>query len=109
MKSSFDDFNVTISIARNIDKMISSSTKVIALIGNPVKHSLSPMIQNYFISKYSKDAVYLSFEIKREDIREAFNGAKKLGISGLNVTMPYKEEVFKLTDRPDTTYSLLNP
>ena len=107
MKSSFDDFNVTISIARNIDKMISSSTKVIALIGNPVKHSLSPMIQNYFISKYSKDAVYLSFEIKREDIREAFNGAKKLGISGLNVTMPYKEEVFKLTDNPDSVSSII--
>ena len=107
MKSSFDDFNVTILIARNIDKMISSSTKVIALIGNPVKHSLSPMIQNYFINKYSKDAVYLSFEIKRKDIREAFNGAKKLGISGLNVTMPFKEEVFKLTDNPDRVSSII--
>ncbi|HEY4663020.1 MAG TPA: shikimate dehydrogenase [Candidatus Humimicrobiaceae bacterium] len=87
--------------------MISSSTKVIALIGNPIKHSLSPTIQNYFISKYSKDAVYLIFEIKREDIREAFNGAKKLGISGLNVTMPYKEEVFRLIDNPDNVSSII--
>lgn len=107
MKSSFSDFYVTILIARDIDKMISSSTKVIALIGNPVKHSLSPMIHNYFISKYSRDAVYLSFEIKREDVREAFNGAKKLGISGLNVTMPYKEEVFKLIDNPDSVSSII--
>jgi len=87
--------------------MISSSTNVIALIGNPVKHSLSPMIQNYFINKYSKDAVYLSFEIKREDVRDAINGAKKLGISGLNVTMPYKEEVFRLIDKPDSVSSII--
>jgi len=87
--------------------MISSGTKVIALIGNPIENSLSPKIQNYFISKYSRDAVYLSFEIKKEDIREAFNGVKKLGIFGLNVTMPYKEEVFKLIDNPDRVSSII--
>lgn len=83
--------------------MISSSTRIIALIGNPVRHSLSPRIQNYFISKYSKDAVYLALELKRENLGEAINGAKKLGFIGLNVTMPYKEEVFKLVDKPDKT------
>ena len=87
--------------------MISSSTRIIALIGNPVRHSLSPKIQNYFISKYSKDAVYLAFEFPRENLKEAFNGAKKLGFTGLNVTMPYKEEVFKLIDRPDTVSSII--
>lgn len=87
--------------------MISSSTRIIALIGNPVRHSLSPKIQNYFISKYSKDAVYLAFEFPRENLKEAFNGAKKLGFMGLNVTMPYKEEVFKLIDRPDTVSSII--
>ncbi|MDD5621844.1 MAG: shikimate dehydrogenase [Actinomycetota bacterium] len=87
--------------------MINSGTKVIALIGNPIKHSLSPMIQNYFISEYSRDAVYLSFEIKKENIREAFNGAKTLGIFGLNVTMPYKEEMFGLIDNPDRVSSII--
>lgn len=87
--------------------MISSSTRIIALIGNPVRHSLSPKIQNYFISKYSKDAVYVAFEFKRENLKEAFNGAKKLGFMGLNVTMPYKEEVFKLIDRLDTISSII--
>lgn len=87
--------------------MISSSTRIIALIGNPIRHSLSPKIQNYFISKYSKDAVYLAFEFKHENLKEAFNGAKKLGFIGLNVTMPYKEEVFKLIDRLDTVSSII--
>lgn len=87
--------------------MISSSTKVIALIGKPVKHSLSPRIQNFFINKYSKDAVYLTFEFEHKDLKEAFNGAKKLGFMGLNVTMPYKGEVFKLVDKPDKVSSII--
>jgi shikimate dehydrogenase len=81
--------------------MIGPETKLIALIGNPVRHSLSPAIQNYFIKKYLLDAVYLTFEFPEEDLGEAFNGAKKLGFLGLNVTMPYKNEVFKLVDKPD--------
>lgn len=81
--------------------MIDTNTKVIALIGNPVRHSLSPKIQNYLISKYSKNAVYLAFEFQKKNIDEAFNGAKRLGFTGLNVTMPYKEEVFDLVDKTD--------
>ena len=81
--------------------MIGPDTKLIALIGNPIRHSFSPRIQNYFIEKYSKDAVYLVFELREENLKEAFNGAKKLGFAGLNVTMPYKKEVFKLVDKAD--------
>lgn len=81
--------------------MISSSTSVIGLIGNPVRHSLSPWIHNFFIEKYSLDAVYLAFEFRKENLKEAFNGVKKLGFKGLNVTMPYKKEVFKLVDKND--------
>jgi shikimate dehydrogenase len=81
--------------------MINPNTKVVALIGNPVKHSLSPKIQNFLIRKYLKNAVYLAFEFKQEKIKEAFNGAKELGFTGLNVTMPYKEEVFNMVDKTD--------
>ena len=81
--------------------MISPGTKILALIGNPVKHSLSPRIQNYFIRKYSVDAVYVAFEFKENNLKEAFTGARKLGFMGLNVTMPYKNEVFNLVERSD--------
>jgi shikimate dehydrogenase len=87
--------------------MISAETKLIALIGNPVRHSLSPLIQNYFIKKYLLDVVYLAFEFEEEDLEEAFNGAKKLGFLGLNVTMPYKNAVFKLVDRPDDVSKII--
>lgn len=81
--------------------MIDPNTKVIALIGNPVRHSLSPKIHNYLIRKYSKNAVYLAFEFQQEKIKEAFKGAKELGFTGLNITMPYKEEVYSLVDKTD--------
>lgn len=87
--------------------MINPNTKVIALIGNPVKHSLSPKIQNYLIKKYKKDSIYVAFEFPQENLKEAFNGVKKLGFIGLNVTMPYKEEVFRLVDKTDRASDII--
>ncbi len=85
--------------------MIDSNTEVLALIGNPIKHSFSPKIQNYFIGQYSMNAVYLTFEFEKKDLGEAFAGLKKLKFTGLNVTMPYKEDIFKLMDELDSTAS----
>jgi len=88
--------------------MISAKTSVVALIGNPVRKSFSPCIHNYFIEKYSIDAVYIAFELKEENLKNAFNGAKKLGFKGLNVTMPFKEEVFTMVDKNDTIASAIS-
>ena len=79
--------------------MINSHTKLAALIGNPSRHSLSPNIQNYFIKNYKKNAVYLVFEFPKNNLKEAFYGAKNLGFIGLNVTMPYKEEIYKMVEK----------
>jgi shikimate dehydrogenase len=87
--------------------MINPNTKVIALIGYPVGHSLSPKIHNHLIGKYSKDAVYVVFEFPQKDLEAAFNGAKKLGFTGFNVTMPYKESVFKLVDKTDSASAII--
>jgi shikimate dehydrogenase len=81
--------------------MISSKTKLLCLIGNPAGHSLSPKIQNYFLGKNNIDAVYVTFEPSPADIENAFMGAKNLGFKGMNVTMPFKESVYKFLDRPD--------
>jgi len=81
--------------------MISGKTSVVGLIGNPVRKSLSPYIHNFFIEKYSIDAVYVAFEFGKESLKKAFNGAEKLGFAGLNVTMPYKRMVFKMVDKCD--------
>ncbi|MHB1345942.1 MAG: shikimate dehydrogenase [Candidatus Humimicrobiaceae bacterium] len=82
-------------------KRISGTTELYALLGNPAKHSLSPFIQNHFFKRYNIDAVYLSFEIDPSEFRAAFNGAQKLGISGLNLTMPFKEYSLEYMDELD--------
>jgi len=87
--------------------MINSYTRAIALIGYPVKHSLSSKIQNYFIKEYGKEAVYLIFEIDEKNLKEAFHGMKCLGFIGLNVTMPYKEKIYNMVDELDETASIV--
>ncbi len=70
------------------------------VIGHPVKHSVSPAMHNAAFRAMKIDAVYASFDVKPEDLKKAIEGAKALGIKGLNVTIPHKEEVLKLA-KPD--------
>lgn len=82
-------------------KKISGYTELYALLGYPAKHSLSPFIHNYFFNKYNLDAVYLSFEIIPSEFKIAFLGGWKLGLSGINLTMPFKEDSIKYIDNLD--------
>jgi len=78
--------------------MINSKTKVLCLIGKPVKHSLSPIIHNVALNDLNLNYVYVAFEIEENQLENAIKGIKALGIKGANVTMPYKTEVFKYLD-----------
>ena len=82
-------------------KLISSRTRLVGLFGYPARHSLSPLIHNEFFKSAGIDAVYLSFEFPGENLDEAFIGAKRLGLIGLNITMPFKENAYKLADSKD--------
>jgi shikimate dehydrogenase len=83
-------------------KIISSETRLVGLFGNPSRHSLSPLIHNAFMENSGIDGVYLTFEFPDENFDKAFIGAKKLGLIGLNITMPFKENAYRITDRKDT-------
>jgi shikimate dehydrogenase len=85
---------------------IDSKTGLLGLFGNPSRHSLSPVIQNFFLSEYKKNCVYLSFEPDSINLKDSFAGAKKLGFIGINVTMPFKEDIFKLVDSADEDASV---
>jgi len=78
---------------------IDSKTRLLGLLGNPSRHSLSPLIQNYFLSHYRINCVYLTFEPPVNGLKMAFGSAKNLNFAGLNITMPFKEEAFKLVDK----------
>ncbi len=72
---------------------INGKTKTFMLFGNPVEHSFSPVLQNTIAKTVGINSVYTA--VKVDDIGEAVKGAYALGIKGINVTVPYKQEVMK--------------
>ncbi len=76
--------------------MISSKTSFIALIGNPVSHSLSPIMQNAALQYLGLDLIYIAIPCKDEDLDLVLNSLKKINCIGLNITIPHKEKVFNL-------------
>lgn len=72
--------------------------KIFGVIGDPIEHSISPIMQNAAFDKMKMDCIYLAFHVKAKDVKEAVFGAKSLGISGLNVTIPHKVRVMDLLD-----------
>ena len=74
--------------------MISSNTSFIALIGNPVSHSLSPIMQNAALQYLGLDLIYIAIPCKDEDLELVLNSLKKINCKGLNITIPHKEKVF---------------
>ena len=74
--------------------MITSKTSFLALIGNPVSHSLSPIMQNAAIQYLELDLIYIAIPCKNEDLEIVINSLKKMNCKGLNITIPFKQKVF---------------
>ncbi len=72
--------------------------KIYGIIGDPVAHSLSPVMHNAAFEKLGMDAVYLAFRVPKGELKDAIQGAKSLGIAGLNVTIPLKEKALSFVD-----------
>ncbi|MFB6071813.1 MAG: shikimate dehydrogenase [Halobacterium sp.] len=71
---------------------------VYGLVGNPVGHSLSPPMHEAAYDELGLDARYVTFEPEPSDIEAAVGGADALGLAGLNVTVPFKEDVLSVVD-----------
>mgnify|MGYP001772516966 CR=1 FL=1 len=69
-------------------------TKLLGVVGENIPYTLSPAIHNYVFQKLGINAVYLAFDIKKEKFNETFPGLLNVSY-GLNITIPYKEEVMK--------------
>ncbi len=67
----------------------------LGIIGYPISHSISPRIHNAVMEHLGIDGIYLAFEVKPSNLKDAIFGARALGFTGLNVTIPYKEEVLR--------------
>jgi shikimate dehydrogenase len=78
--------------------LVTASTKLLALIGDPVSHSLSPRLYNSVLPKLGFNISYLAFRVKRSELKYAVQGLKSLNALGFNLTSPYKQEVIPLLD-----------
>ena len=83
--------------------LIGGGTKVCAVIGDPIEHSLSPPIHNAAFRSLGMDFVYVAFRVRRDQLARAIDGIRALGIVGVNVTRPHKTNVIGLLDKVETT------
>ncbi len=82
-------------------------TSLAALIGSPVRHSRSPAIHNAAFRALGLDWVYLAFEVAPGRVPEALAGMRALGIRGLSVTIPHKEDTAAAVDELSATAAAL--
>ena len=69
------------------------------VIGNPIDHSLSPKLHNYWIKKNNLKAVYDKKELNSDDLKDLIEKVREKNISGINVTVPFKKEIIPHLDR----------
>ncbi len=81
--------------------MIDSDAKLIALIGDPVAHSVSPAMHNAAFQTLGLNYSYLAFRVSVAGLRDAIAGLRGLGLRGANVTIPHKTAVIPLLDEVD--------
>ena len=74
--------------------MINGKTYTCGLIGNPVEHTMSPVIHNTLAEKMNLNMVYVPFLVQ-QDLAAAVKGAYALNVQGLNITVPYKSDVLE--------------
>ena len=67
--------------------------------GDPIKHSQSPIIHNEFASQFEMSIEYLKMEVSKNDLRRFLSKSVAEGISGINFTLPLKEEAYHLVDK----------
>ena len=69
------------------------------VIGNPISHSLSPKLHNYWLRQNNIDAVYDKVKLEEDGIKEIIQDIKKHKIAGCNVTVPFKKKVIPFLDK----------
>lgn len=74
---------------------INGKTRLTGLIGNPVEHTLSPLIHNEISKKTAVNSVYVPFQVEEDGLEKTVTGAYELNLLGMNVTVPYKNQVME--------------
>jgi shikimate dehydrogenase len=78
--------------------MLNNETRLFAILGCPLKHSFSSLIQNKWFEKEHLNCAYLAFEPKDYELECTIESLKKLKFNGFNITVPYKIKALKYVD-----------
>ena len=73
--------------------------KKFGIIGNPIRHSLSPVLHKYWFDKYGLDASYSIIEAEDKDLKNIIDKIRKHELTGINVTLPFKQKIINQTDK----------
>ena len=84
------------------DPGISGRTGLCGVIGDPIEHTMSPVMHNAAFHETGLDYVYTAFRVRSEELGEAIRGMRALNIRGLNVTIPHKVAVIPFLDEVDS-------
>ena len=87
--------------------VFTGKTKNLGVIGYPIKHSLSPVIQNTAIQEAGIDYAYIAMPIAPENLEKAVIGLKALNFTGFNVTIPHKVNIMQYLDEIDEMAKLI--
>ena len=83
------------------NSLISGKTAVCGVIGDPIEHTMSPVMHNAAFKKLGLDYLYVPFRVRKEELGKAVEGMRALNIRGLNVTIPHKVAIIPLLDKLD--------
>lgn len=86
---------------------VGGSTRVLGIFGDPIAHSLSPLMQNHALESAGIDAVFVPFHVLPEQLQAAVAGLRALNLLGVNVTVPHKEAVCAYLDEIDPEARLI--
>lgn len=87
----------------NIFEMVNGKTKIYNVIGNPIDHTISPQIHNTLNRVLKINSIYVPVKIEKENLNTAIKGFISSGISGFNVTVPYKKDIIDFLYKMDNT------
>lgn len=87
---------------------ITGHTRLTALLGSPVSHSISPQMHNEAFRQLGLDYLYLAFDVKPDCLKTVFDGLKAMNIQGFNLTMPLKTAILPLLDELTPAARLAN-
>ncbi len=83
------------------------NTKILGLVGHPIKHSYSPFIHNVTFEFKNLDYIYLPFDVPQANLKSALKGMIALGIKGFNVTIPHKENLLQYVNTVSEEASII--